>query len=107
MRFNRLRDIGLTDQQILDNLVFSGGKVGDLMKIAMDPKDAAAWFGAAPPELSLIARSRSSPAGTSAKSASSERKCSGPCHTRCRYDHRRNVSSPHPLCRSRCTGHDS
>ena len=38
MRFNRLRDIGLTDQQILDNLVFTNAKVGDLMKIAMDPK---------------------------------------------------------------------
>ncbi len=66
MRYNRLRDIGLTDQQILDNLVFTGVKVGDLMKTAMDPKDAAGWFGAAPPELSLIARSRSSPDGTGA-----------------------------------------
>lgn len=66
MRYNRLRDIGLTDQQILDNLVFSGGKVGDLMKIAMDPKDAKEWFGAAPPELSLIARSRASHAGSGA-----------------------------------------
>jgi ubiquinol-cytochrome c reductase cytochrome c1 subunit len=66
MRYNRLRDIGLTDQQILDNLVFTGVKVGDLMKVAMDPKDAAGWFGAAPPELSLIARSRSSPDGSGA-----------------------------------------
>jgi len=66
MRYNRLRDIGLTDQQILDNLVFTGGKVGDLMKIAMDPKDAANWFGVAPPELSLIARSRASPDGSGA-----------------------------------------
>ncbi len=66
MRYNRLRDIGLTDQQILDNLVFTGVKVGDLMKTAMDPKDAANWFGAAPPELSLIARSRASHAGTGA-----------------------------------------
>jgi ubiquinol-cytochrome c reductase cytochrome c1 subunit len=66
MRYNRLRDIGLTDQQILDNLVFTGVKVGDLMKIAMDPKDAANWFGAAPPELSLIARSRASHAGSGA-----------------------------------------
>lgn len=66
MRFNRLRDIGLTDQQILDNLVFTGVKVGDLMKVAMDPKDSKAWFGAAPPELSLIARSRASEAGSGA-----------------------------------------
>jgi ubiquinol-cytochrome c reductase cytochrome c1 subunit len=66
MRFNRMRDIGLTDQQILDNLVFTGVKVGDLMKVAMDPKDSKAWFGAAPPELSLIARSRASHAGSGA-----------------------------------------
>jgi len=66
MRYNRLKDIGLTDQQILDNLVFNGGKVGDLMKIAMDPKEAKDWFGGTPPELSLIARSRASHAGSGA-----------------------------------------
>lgn len=58
MRFNRMRDIGLTDQQIADNLIFTGAKVGDLMKTAMDPKDAKAWFGGVPPDLTLIARSR-------------------------------------------------
>ena len=45
MRYNRLQDLGLTEQQIRDNLVFTGVKVGDLMKIAMDPKDAKEWFG--------------------------------------------------------------
>ncbi len=35
MRFNRLQDIGLSEAQIRDNLVFTGVKVGDLMKIAM------------------------------------------------------------------------
>lgn len=59
MRFNRMRDIGLTEQQIKDNLVFTGAKVGDVMKVALDPKDAKAWFGGTPPDLSLIARSRS------------------------------------------------
>ena len=59
MRFNRLRDIGLTEQQIKDNLVFTGVKVGDVMKVALDPKDAKEWFGALPPDLSLVARSRS------------------------------------------------
>ena len=58
MRFNRLRDIGLTEQQIKDNLVFTGVKVGETMKAAIDPKDAKEWFGAAPPDLSVIARSR-------------------------------------------------
>lgn len=59
MRYNRLRDIGLTEDQIKDNLVFTGGKVGDLMTSAMDAKEAKAWFGAQPPDLTLVARSRS------------------------------------------------
>jgi ubiquinol-cytochrome c reductase cytochrome c1 subunit len=59
MRFNRLRDIGLTEQQIKDNLVFTGAKVGDLMKTSLDAKDAKDWFGGVPPDLTLIARSRS------------------------------------------------
>lgn len=58
MRYNRLQDIGLTNDQIAKNLIFTGAKVGDTMKIAMDPKDAKAWFGADPPDLTLIARSR-------------------------------------------------
>lgn len=64
MRYNRLRDIGLTDQQIRDNLLFSGDKVGDLMKTAMSAADAKAWFGATPPDLSVIARAKASSAGS-------------------------------------------
>jgi ubiquinol-cytochrome c reductase cytochrome c1 subunit len=59
MRYNRMRDIGLTDEQIQQNLIFTGAKVGELMKSAIDPRDAKEWFGAAPPDLTLIARSRS------------------------------------------------
>ncbi len=59
MRYNRLRDIGLTEEQIKDNLIFTGAKVGDTMKTALDPKDAKDWFGGVPPDLTLIARSRS------------------------------------------------
>lgn len=66
MRYNRLEDIGLNKQQILDNLVFTGVKVGDLMKISMDAKEAKSWFGAAPPDLSVIARSRASADGSGA-----------------------------------------
>ena len=66
MRYNRLEDIGLNKQQILDNLVFTGAKVGDLMKISMDPKEAKSWFGVAPPDLTVIARSRASEAGSGA-----------------------------------------
>jgi ubiquinol-cytochrome c reductase cytochrome c1 subunit len=59
MRYNRLRDIGLTELQIKDNLVFTGAKVGELMKNSIDPKEAKDWFGAVPPDLTLVARSRS------------------------------------------------
>jgi ubiquinol-cytochrome c reductase cytochrome c1 subunit len=59
MRYNRLRDIGLTEEQIKDNLIFTGAKVGETMKTSMDPKDAKDWFGGVPPDLTLIARSRS------------------------------------------------
>ena len=58
MRYNRLRDIGLTEDQIRQNLLFTAGKVGDVMKASIDPKQAAEWFGAAPPDLTVIARSR-------------------------------------------------
>lgn len=58
MRYNRLTDIGLTEQQIKDNLLPAGAKIGDQMNVAMDKKDAKAWFGATPPDLSVIARSR-------------------------------------------------
>ena len=58
MRWNRLMELGLTESQIKDNLMFSGDKVGELMNIAMVRKDAMQWFGAAPPDLSVIARAR-------------------------------------------------
>jgi ubiquinol-cytochrome c reductase cytochrome c1 subunit len=66
MRYNRLRDIGLTEQQIKDNLLFATDKVGDTMKAAIDPKEAKEWFGANPPDLTLVARSRSGHGGTGA-----------------------------------------
>jgi ubiquinol-cytochrome c reductase cytochrome c1 subunit len=57
-RYNRVaRDIGLTDPQMEENLIFTGAKVGDTMTIAMSETDAKRWFGAAPPDLNLIARS--------------------------------------------------
>ena len=58
MRYNRLQDIGLTEQQIKDNLIFTDAKVGDAMTNSMNKKDAKAWFGATPPDLSVISRSR-------------------------------------------------
>ncbi len=58
MRYNRLKDIGLTEAQIKDNLLFAGDKVGDTMKTSMNPKDAKKWFGVAPPDLSVEVRAR-------------------------------------------------
>jgi ubiquinol-cytochrome c reductase cytochrome c1 subunit len=59
MRYKRLEDIGLTEEQIKANLLFTSDKVGDSMTTAMDPKVAKAAFGVVPPDLSLIGRSRS------------------------------------------------
>ncbi|MEW5768855.1 MAG: cytochrome c1 [Pseudomonadota bacterium] len=58
MRYNRMQDFGLTEQQIKDNLLFAAEKPGETMKIAMRPKEAKAWFGATPPDLTVISRSR-------------------------------------------------
>jgi ubiquinol-cytochrome c reductase cytochrome c1 subunit len=58
-RYSKLQDIGLSEKQIKDNLMFATDKIGDTMKTSMDPKSAKEWFGAAPPDLSVIARSRS------------------------------------------------
>jgi ubiquinol-cytochrome c reductase cytochrome c1 subunit len=58
MRYNRLKDLGLSKKQIRDNLIFTGQKPGDLMTIAMKKKEAKKWFGVIPPDLSVIARSR-------------------------------------------------
>ena len=66
MRYNRLTDIGLTEKQIKDNLLFATNKVGDTMKASLDPKEAAQWFGGNPPDLTVIARSRSGANGSGA-----------------------------------------
>ena len=57
-RWNRLTDLGLTEQQIKANLMFATDKIGNTMTVAIDRKDAAEWFGAAPPDLTLVARVR-------------------------------------------------
>ncbi|MDH5184210.1 MAG: cytochrome c1 [Gammaproteobacteria bacterium] len=59
MRYNRMgRDIGLTDKQVEANLMFASEKVGETMTIAMPSEKSAKWFGTAPPDLSVISRSR-------------------------------------------------
>jgi ubiquinol-cytochrome c reductase cytochrome c1 subunit len=58
MRYNRLADIGLSDQQIEDNLIFTGERVGETMKVALTKAEGKAWFGVPPPDLTVIARVR-------------------------------------------------
>lgn len=58
MRYSRLQDLGLTEKQIVDNLMFTADKPVETMSVALRPKDAKAWFGATPPDLTVISRSR-------------------------------------------------
>jgi len=58
MRYSRLQDLGLSEDQIKDNLLFAAEKPGETMKVGMTRTDAKVWFGATPPDLSVIARSR-------------------------------------------------
>ena len=66
MRYNRLQDLGITEQQIKDNLLFTTDKVGETMKANIDPRQAKEWFGGIPPDLTLVARSRAGHGGTGA-----------------------------------------
>ena len=65
MRYNRLTELGLTEDDIKKNLLFTSDKVGDLMKNAMGRDDAKKWLGAPPPDLSVIARAKSTNMGPS------------------------------------------
>ena len=58
VRYKLFTEVGLTEDDIKENLMFTDGKIGDLMKIAMPEDDAAKWFGAPAPDLTLVARIR-------------------------------------------------
>ena len=58
MRYDSLKEIGLTDAQIQDNLMFTAEKIGEPIRTGFAPKEAKGWFGVAPPDLSVVARSR-------------------------------------------------
>jgi ubiquinol-cytochrome c reductase cytochrome c1 subunit len=60
MRYNRLADLGLTDAQIVDNLMFASDKIGQTMTVAVSPENGKAWFGNPPPDLSVESRIRGS-----------------------------------------------
>jgi ubiquinol-cytochrome c reductase cytochrome c1 subunit len=59
VRYNRMAtDIGVTEQQLIDNLMFTGDSPHQTMTNGLNAADAKKWFGVVPPDLSLIARSR-------------------------------------------------
>lgn len=59
MRYNRMgQDLGLTDEQVRENLMFAAEKVGETMTVAMPVSDAKAWFGSKVPDLTVVARAR-------------------------------------------------
>ncbi|MEH6635592.1 MAG: ubiquinol-cytochrome c reductase [Halioglobus sp.] len=59
-RYNRVAsDLGIPEDLFMANLMFDPDeKVGSLMYSAMDERNAKVWFGAAPPDLTLISRAR-------------------------------------------------
>ncbi len=61
LRYSRMAsDLGLTEQQVMDNLNFTGAKFGEQIHVAMTKAQGEKWFGKMPPDLSLIARVRQS-----------------------------------------------
>jgi len=58
VRYQGLTALGLSEAQIRDNLMFTADKIGEPMKGPMSVKEGKQWFGVAPPDLSVIARSR-------------------------------------------------
>lgn len=59
VRYNRLAlDLGLTEDQVVDNLMFTGERPFDTMDNSIPGTDSANWFGRTPPDLSLTARAR-------------------------------------------------
>jgi ubiquinol-cytochrome c reductase cytochrome c1 subunit len=66
VRYKRLTDLGLSEQQIQDNLMFTADKIGEPMRIAARTAEQKQWFGASPPDLSLVAKARASADGSGA-----------------------------------------
>ncbi|UCV14465.1 cytochrome c1 [Quatrionicoccus australiensis] len=58
LRYKNLLDLGLTEQQVKDNLMFTTDKIGGLMTVAARSDEQKQWFGATPPDLTIIARAR-------------------------------------------------
>lgn len=66
LRYNKLTEIGLTEQQVKDNLMFTTDKIGEQMRVAARSDEQKLWFGASPPDLTVISRARASEMGSGA-----------------------------------------
>ena len=51
-------DLRIPEDVVLDNLVFTGQKIGERITTAMDQELAKSWFGAPPPDLTMVTRVR-------------------------------------------------
>ncbi|UWX04422.1 cytochrome c1 [Pseudoxanthomonas sp. NC8] len=61
LRYSRMADdLGLTEEEVMSNLNFTGAKFGEQIQVTMRNADGAEWFGKMPPDLSLISRVRGS-----------------------------------------------
>lgn len=61
LRYSRMgEDLGLSDDEVMQNLNFTGGKIGDHVQVALTEDHAKQWFGKMPPDLSVISRVRGS-----------------------------------------------
>ena len=61
LRYSRMADdLGLTEEEVMTNLNFTGAKFGEQIMVAMPPEHATNWFGKMPPDMSLISRVRGS-----------------------------------------------
>ena len=58
-RYSRMaEDLGLTEEQVMENLVFTDAKFGEPITASMTADEGTKWFGKAPPDLSLVARNK-------------------------------------------------
>ena len=59
MRYSRIgQDLGMSEDEVREQLITTGAKIGSVMEVAIDSADAKRWFGSTPPDLSVIARAR-------------------------------------------------
>jgi len=61
MRYSRMaKDLGLTEEEVMENLNFTGAKFGEQVLVSMPAAGAEKWFGKMPPDLSVTSRVRGS-----------------------------------------------